>query len=385
MKGVGPLYDELHALSTTTTSRRRCSAASPRCRRSCASAARRTADRHDDFDLALERAFADAGEEFDVVSYVASGRHRGSSCTRARRVGRRHRVPEHVRASSSLERRTIILKIHGQLDRAPEREWESFVVSEDDYIDYLAPPDLATVVPVGLAAKLRRSHFLFLGYAMPTGTCASSSTGSGARSGSATARGRSSRARSRSSASSGARRGVDVLDLALDEYVELPRALRRRRLVARSPRRAAPPSPYKGLAPFDDSELDALLFFGREREQRDRHGEPGRRAADAALRRERRRQELAPARRGRAPAARAARTPRSSSSSCRRPLAEPSRRRLARGAPHAEAERRRGGEIYLILDQLEEYFVYHGAEQAPGTFAADFPSGSRAPACARTS
>jgi hypothetical protein len=25
-------------------------------------------------------------------------------------------------------------------------------------------------------------------------------------------------------------------------------------------------SPYKGLAPFEDSELDALLFFGRERE-----------------------------------------------------------------------------------------------------------------------
>jgi WD40 repeat protein len=29
---------------------------------------------------------------------------------------------------------------------------------------------------------------------------------------------------------------------------------------------AAPPSPYKGLAAFEDSELDALLFFGRERE-----------------------------------------------------------------------------------------------------------------------
>ena len=27
-----------------------------------------------------------------------------------------------------------------------------------------------------------------------------------------------------------------------------------------------PPSPYKGLAPFGDSELDALLFFGRERD-----------------------------------------------------------------------------------------------------------------------
>lgn len=30
---------------------------------------------------------------------------------------------------------------------------------------------------------------------------------------------------------------------------------------------AAPVSPYKGLAPFEDSELDALLFFGRERER----------------------------------------------------------------------------------------------------------------------
>jgi WD40 repeat protein len=29
---------------------------------------------------------------------------------------------------------------------------------------------------------------------------------------------------------------------------------------------AAPPSPFKGLAPFEDSDRDALLFFGRERE-----------------------------------------------------------------------------------------------------------------------
>ena len=29
---------------------------------------------------------------------------------------------------------------------------------------------------------------------------------------------------------------------------------------------AVPESPYKGLASFEDSELDALLFFGRERE-----------------------------------------------------------------------------------------------------------------------
>jgi hypothetical protein len=58
----------------------------------------------------------------------------------------------------------VILKVRGQVD--PDREWESFVVTEDDYIDYLGRGDVAGAVPVGLAATLRRSHFLFLGYTM---------------------------------------------------------------------------------------------------------------------------------------------------------------------------------------------------------------------------
>jgi WD40 repeat protein len=36
---------------------------------------------------------------------------------------------------------------------------------------------------------------------------------------------------------------------------------------ARTESRARPTSPYKGLAPFEDTELDALLFFGREHER----------------------------------------------------------------------------------------------------------------------
>ena len=38
------------------------------------------------------------------------------------------------------------------------------MVSEDDHIDYLAQADITVIVPVTLAAKLRRSHLLFLGY-----------------------------------------------------------------------------------------------------------------------------------------------------------------------------------------------------------------------------
>jgi hypothetical protein len=66
----------------------------------------------------------------------------------------------------SLDRRTVILKLHGGLDRSPARSFESFVVTEDDYIDYLAQTDVGAAIPVALAAKLRRSHFVFLGYGM---------------------------------------------------------------------------------------------------------------------------------------------------------------------------------------------------------------------------
>jgi hypothetical protein len=62
------------------------------------------------------------------------------------------------------DHRAVILKVHGNVDRRPERDRESFVISEDDYIDYLAQTDIANLIPVTVAARLRRSHLLFLGY-----------------------------------------------------------------------------------------------------------------------------------------------------------------------------------------------------------------------------
>ena len=75
-------------------------------------------------------------------------------------------VPNTYATELSLDRRTILLKLHGAVDPLPEREWESFVITEDDYIDYLGHSEVTAVVPVALAARLRRSHFLFLGYEM---------------------------------------------------------------------------------------------------------------------------------------------------------------------------------------------------------------------------
>ena len=64
----------------------------------------------------------------------------------------------------ALDDRTVVLKLLGQVDRQPDRLWESFAVTEDDHIDYLAQAEISNLVPVTVVAKLRRSHFLFLGY-----------------------------------------------------------------------------------------------------------------------------------------------------------------------------------------------------------------------------
>jgi len=163
--GIGPLYDELHALFD------RDHEPGP-VHRFLAGVARVLEDQNQprqlivttNFDTALEQALTENGIEMDVVSYLALGGYGGKFV---------HVPPDgpatvielpNAYAGLPLDERTVVLKVHGQVDRRPGREWESFVVAEDDHIDYLAGSDIASVVPVTLAAKLRRSHFLFLGY-----------------------------------------------------------------------------------------------------------------------------------------------------------------------------------------------------------------------------
>jgi DNA-binding SARP family transcriptional activator len=114
-------------------------------------------------DTGVERAFQAADEELDVVVYVAAGRDRGKFL-HISPDGAATVVDEpNAYTGLALDERSVLLKIHGHVDRGATRERESFAVSEDDHIDYLVG-DSAGTVPVQLAARLRRSHLLFLGY-----------------------------------------------------------------------------------------------------------------------------------------------------------------------------------------------------------------------------
>lgn len=117
------------------------------------------------YDDALERAFRARNEPFDLVTYIAEGEMRGkflhtSPDGKARPIEKPNKY-----LGLSPEERTIILKIHGVVDRQ-NRARDSYVITEDHYIDYLSHKDIAQQLPAQLLEKMSWSHFLFLGYSL---------------------------------------------------------------------------------------------------------------------------------------------------------------------------------------------------------------------------
>jgi SIR2-like protein/TIR domain-containing protein len=118
------------------------------------------------YDTALERAFEAADEEFDLLVYIpSSGRFRHLPWkTEGELIGepnRYHGLP----IGDDLElTRTVIVKIHGAVNAEVDHAGGDYVITEDNYIDYLSGTSIEQIVPFQVVQKLRSSHCLFLGY-----------------------------------------------------------------------------------------------------------------------------------------------------------------------------------------------------------------------------
>ena len=117
------------------------------------------------YDDLMERAFQAANEPFDLVTFVAKGEQRGKFL---------HYPPNgnliliekpNEYRGLPLDQRSVILKINGGVDRG-NPDGDNYVMTEDDYIDYWTSTAIPNLLPVTLVARMRRSHFLFLGYGL---------------------------------------------------------------------------------------------------------------------------------------------------------------------------------------------------------------------------
>lgn len=124
------------------------------------------------YDDLIERALDDEKLEYDVVWYDA----RQKSDSRGRFL---HRAPgkepiaimhanDYKGLALELER-PAILKLHGCFNRqrgGDDAREDSYVITEDSYIDYLSGIDVGDLVPIALLNRMTNSGFLFLGYSL---------------------------------------------------------------------------------------------------------------------------------------------------------------------------------------------------------------------------
>jgi hypothetical protein len=117
------------------------------------------------YDDLMEAALEASGEPFDLVVYMAEGPHEGMFC---------HRPPDgplqpisdpQTNVEIDPDQRTVVLKIHGFVNRQDAND-DSYVITEDHYIEYLTRTDLDSLIPVKVLQRLRNCHFLFLGYSL---------------------------------------------------------------------------------------------------------------------------------------------------------------------------------------------------------------------------
>jgi SIR2-like domain len=121
------------------------------------------------YDTLLERAFAAAGQPFDLVVHPKDSDEVGNSIL-WRRAGESEPTTilydELEKMQIDLQTTRVVYKMHGSVDDRARGELDNFIITEDDYIDFLSRMTTGTAVPKSFLRYFRGRSFLFLGYSL---------------------------------------------------------------------------------------------------------------------------------------------------------------------------------------------------------------------------
>jgi SIR2-like domain len=122
------------------------------------------------YDDLTERAFERAGRAFDLVVHPTDNDEYAASVLWTKH-GERAPVPVKPNLLQiDLAATTVIYKMHGNVYRRGPADaaqaWDSYVITEDDYVDFLSRMTGQTAVPSIFIRHFRDRQFLFLGYGL---------------------------------------------------------------------------------------------------------------------------------------------------------------------------------------------------------------------------
>lgn len=119
------------------------------------------------YDNVLEGAFEEIDEPYDLLTYIATpNRQERGLFKHTRPNGDSTVITTPNKYQLDRDERAVIVKIHGGIGTTSDHNDDSYVITEDHYIDYMARNDVANQLPVHIRAILNFSHILFLGYSL---------------------------------------------------------------------------------------------------------------------------------------------------------------------------------------------------------------------------
>jgi hypothetical protein len=117
------------------------------------------------YDTFIEQAFLAANKPYDLVIHPAERKDFANAVW-----WWPHGAPEPVvvppnELDIDLDKTTVIYKMHGTIQHKTDK-WDSFVITEEDYVDFVSRMTANAAVPSLFYEYFRTRSFLFLGYSL---------------------------------------------------------------------------------------------------------------------------------------------------------------------------------------------------------------------------
>jgi len=127
------------------------------------------------YDDLMEQALTEEGVPYDVVYYPTDRTDMAAAVFCWEHGAREPDLLAPNKLPIDLSCRTVVYKMHGTVvteRRMPDTplkrrmEWDSYVITEDDYVEFLARMADQKAIPQKVISHFRGRHFLFMGYGL---------------------------------------------------------------------------------------------------------------------------------------------------------------------------------------------------------------------------